>query len=132
MTRYTVEYVDALRLHCVRIGVLAPWSFWVAAPKQVAEAFNGVGPERWCPACRAVVSWLLKPFFTAALPHDWEYSLPEKSFRAFTRANLRFAWNSCLEALDERRPSMIATGLLLALLCQLFGWSGYRNGRTVE
>ena len=73
--------------------------------------------------------WLLKPFFTAALPHDWEFSQPEKSFRAFTLANLRFAWNSCLEALDERRPPMIASGVALAVLCQIFGWGGYKQGR---
>lgn len=68
-------------------------------------------------------SWLL-PSYTIT-----EFSLPEKSFRAFTLANLRFAWNSCLEALDERRPSMVASGVALAILCQLFGWGGYQKGR---
>ena len=95
----------------------------------LAAAFNGVGPDRWCPVFRATVSWLLKPFFTAALPHDWEYSLPETTFMAFTAANWRFAVNSCLEALDERRLSMVFMGLALAALCQLFGWSGYLQGR---
>lgn len=130
MTRYSVEYVESLRRHCARIGVTAPESFWLAAPGRLAEAFNGVGPDRWCPVFRSAVSWLLKPFFTAALPHDWEYSRPEKNYRAFTLANLRFAWNSCLEALDERRPSMAAMGLALAALCQVFGWSAYRGGRV--
>ena len=130
VTYYTVEYVESLRRHCARIGVRAPASFWTASPGRLAEAFNGIGPERWCPRFRSAVSWLLKPFFTAALPHDWEYSLPEKSFGAFTLANLRFAWNAALEALDERRPSMAGTGIALALLCQVFGWNGYRNGRA--
>ena len=68
------------------------------------------------------------PFFTAALPHDWEYSLPKKSYMAFTAANWRFAVNSCIEALDERRLSMVFMGLALAALCQVFGWSGYLQG----
>ena len=129
MTCYSVEYVESLRRHCIRIGVSAPRSFRTAPPELLARAFNGVGPDSWCPVFRSAVSWLLKPFFTAALPHDWEYSLPEKSFGAFTLANLRFAWNAALEALDERRLSMAGMGIALAILCQLFGWSGYRNGR---
>lgn len=129
MTCYSVEYVESLRRHCIRIGVRAPRSFRTAPPELLARAFNGVGPDSWCPVFRSAVSWLLKPFFTAALPHDWEFSQSEKSFRAFTFANLRFAWNSCLEALDERRPSMIASGIALAVLCQVFGWGGYQKGR---
>lgn len=129
-TRYSVSYVRAIREHCDRIGVRAPASFWRASDKDLAAAFNGVGPDRWCPVFRAAVSWLLKPFFTAALPHDWEYSRPEKSYMAFTAANWRFAVNGCLEALDERRPGMVFMGLALALLCQLFGWGGYLHGGT--
>ena len=129
MNRYSVSYVRRLREHCDRIGVRAPASFWTADCRDLAAAFNGVGPDRWCPAFRAVVSWLLKPFFTAALPHDWEYSLPRKSYRAFTAANRRFIVNSSLEALDERRVSLVFMGVALAVLCQLFGWGGYLHGR---
>ncbi len=128
--RYPVAYVREIREHCDRIGVRAPASFWRASMEELAAAFNGVGPDRWCPVFRSAVSWLLKPFFTAALPHDWEYSQPEKSYLAFTAANWRFAVNSWIEALDERRPGMIFMGLALAVLCQVFGWGGYLHGGT--
>ena len=128
-SRYPVSYVREIREHCDRIGVRAPASFWRADVEQLAAAFNGVGPDRWCPVFRSAVSWLLKPFFTAALPHDWEYSQKEKSCRAFTAANWHLAVNIAREAFYDCHPGVIPVGMLAAILCQAFGWRADRNGR---
>lgn len=125
---YTDEYVSYLRLHCLTVGVDAPAGFWVTSVPELVAIFNGIGPDRWSSRFRKLTSWLLSPFMVAALVHDWEYSQPEKSYWAFTKANLRFAWNGLLEGLWEKHLALIPMGALLALLCQIFGYGGYQKG----
>lgn len=117
------------RAFCAEFGALAPDSFWLASDAELAAACNGVGPDRWPRAARAVLSWLLRPLDASSAPHDWEYSLPQKSYAAFTMANIRLGVNACKEALYDVRPAAVPLGLLAAILCQLFGWRAYREGR---
>ena len=72
---------------------------------------------------------MLRPFQAAAFVHDWEYSLPEKSYRAFTAANCRLAANTAREALYDCRVSLVPAGIAAAVLCQLFGHAAYLRGR---
>ena len=117
------------RVFCWQFGAAAPDSFWQASEEELEAACNGVGPEHWPPWIRTLVSWLFRPLDASSAPHDWEFSLPDKSFANFTRANLRLAINSTKEALYDVRPYAIPLGILSAVLCQVFGWHAYINGR---
>jgi len=118
-----------LRAFCNEFHAAAPDSFWAASDDELAQAFNGIGAENWPKRLRAVLTALLRPFQAAALVHDWEYSLETKSYGAFSAANWHLAVNVAREALYDCRPGMIPAGALAALLCQIFGWHAYSNGR---
>lgn len=119
-----------LRAFCHEFGAFAPESFWRASETELAAACNGVGPEHWPRGIRRMFTWLLRPLEASAEIHDWEYSLPGKSFRSFTAANARLAANVILEAVYDCRPACMPTGILAAMFCQVFGWRAYKNGRT--
>ena len=120
------------RVFCWQFGALAPQSFWEASSEELAAACNGVGPEHWPRGLRWLITWFLRPLDASSAPHDWEYSLPEKSYWHFTRANCRLAVNATKEALYDIRPGVIPLGLMAALLCQIFGWRAYINGKPKE
>lgn len=126
MTGFSAPFLRGL---CCEIRACAPDSFWAASDSELARAYNGIGPERWPSWIRAVITAMLRPFQAAAFVHDWEYSLPEKSYRAFTAANCRLAANTAREALYDCRISFIPAGIAAALLCQVFGYAAYRQGR---
>lgn len=117
------------RAFCAEFGALAPQSFWGASDAELAAACNGVGPEHWPRFARRIMSALLRPLDASSAPHDWEYSLPGKSYAHFTAANFRLAVNMAKEALYDFRPAVIPLGIAAALFCQLFGWRAYIEGK---
>lgn len=121
--------IPYLRAFCGEFHAAAPDSFWSATDIELSQAFNGIGADHWPKWLRNMLTALLRPFQAAALIHDWEYSQKEKSYQAFSRANWHLAVNIAREALFDCRPGMIPAGALAALLCQLFGWRAYINGR---
>ena len=126
----TPNRAQFLRAFCNEFDALAPESFWMASESELAAACNGVGPEHW-PAClRHMLTLLLRPLEASAEIHDWEYSLPHKSFRSFTAANVHLAANVILEAVYDCRPVCMLAGILAAFVCQVFGWRAYKNGGT--
>ena len=126
MTTFSVPFLRAL---CREINAAAPDSFWSATDFELTRAYNGVGADHWPDAFRSVVTALLRPFQAAAFIHDWEFSLPEKTYRTFTAANFRLAANVAREALYDCRISLVTAGIAAALLCQIFGYAAYRRGR---
>lgn len=125
----TPSRAQFLRAFCNEFGAFAPESFWKAPRSGLAAACNGVGPEHWPRGMRKLCSWLLRPLEASAVIHDWEYSQPDKTFRSFSAANARLAANVMLEAVYDCRPACMLMGISAALLCQIFGWFAYRNGR---
>ena len=121
--------IPYLRAFCHEFHAIAPDSFWGASDAELAQAFNGIGAEHWPKWMRSALTILLRPFQAAALIHDWEYNRNDKSYRAFTVANWHLAENIAREALYDCRPGVIPAGVLAALLCQIFGWHAYLNGR---
>ena len=99
---------------------------------QLQSCYNGIGPERWSSRFRKLTTDLLRFFESDALIHDWEYTYQPKTYIHFTLANLRFSANAFINAYDagDGKWSTIwqqtYKGLLLAALCQAFGWSGYK------
>lgn len=125
----TPSRAQFLRAFCCEFEAFAPDSFWKASGSELAAACNGVGPDHWPVWLRYAFSWLLRPLEASAEIHDWEYSLPVKSYRNFTAANARLAANVMLEAFYDCRPVCMPAGILAALVCQLFGWYAYKKGR---
>lgn len=124
---YHVGHVDAIRRRCRKIGASAAPGFWSCRIYRLQGIYNGIGPEAWSPHFRAWVTRTLDRFEVAALPHDYEYATAPRTYLHFTIANARFAVNACLEAWYSRRWRLAPEGFLLAILCQCFGWSGFRS-----
>jgi len=122
MYNYSIEHVMRLKMHCVRRGLSLPERFLSAAPETLTECYNGVGPDRWSSRFRRFTTWVLTFLEASALIHDWEYEYQEKTYWAFTVANLRLAYN----AARDRHP---VAGILGAVLCQCFGWRGFKNAK---
>ena len=127
---YSIEHIRILRDEIRMCGLSVPEGFEDETDEALAAAYNGIGPDAWCAFFRELTTWLLGFFEAVALIHDCEYSAPNKSYRAFTAANLRFAYNAVRSAVlrtPGRQAAKVAgCGLLLALLCQLFGYKGYK------
>ena len=122
---FPIAYVRELRIRCDKIGVKSTPDFWKTSPLRLTEVFNEIGPEHWCPQFEKLVKYLVEPFFVAALQHDWEASRPYKSWSAFTAMNLRFIYNALQEAIEQKTLKLVFMGILLAMLCQLFGYKTY-------
>ena len=98
-----------------------PDGFESATIGELQKCYNGIGPDRWCPKFRRAITRLLEFLEAPALIHDWEYSQPVKSYGRFTAANWRLLVNSW-------KDGRFRVGLAAAVLCQLFGYSGYKEG----
>lgn len=131
---YSIEHVSKLRdIIAARKWLWKPAGFLDAAIEQLHAVYNGIGPEAWSPKLRRFVTWLLDWFEAEALPHDFGYGLGrDRSYWAFTVENLRFAYNAIVNAIYDykfirRTVVMAALGCILALLCQFFGWNGFKS-----
>ena len=145
---YDINHVDSLLNHGRDIGIWASAAFWRASGETLRRCYNGIGPDAWSSRFRGLVTTLLEPFEIAALPHDFDFGTAARTYFAFTVANIRFAVNAVLEAfhrhplrlpLDKadrremrRLAAMIFFGLLLAVLCQCFGWQGFKNTKVED
>lgn len=109
-----------------------PEGFKTADTPTLRECYNGVGPEAWSSVFRKFVTWLLDAFEPDALVHDWEFTFAPRTYRAFTAANWRFLRNGIRFAVYTHKFNIRAVtaqsikAILLALLCQIFGWRGYK------
>ena len=128
----SVTDIEFLWQLCLKIRVYAPPEFWTVSRDELRRSYNGVGPEHWPQWARKTLSVLLRQFAVAALVHDWEYSRQYKSWGMFCDANLRLALNVGKLALYERRPVLIFYGIAAGLLCQLFGYKSYCEGKLRE
>ena len=129
---YDIQEIQTLRSIAIQNKLSMPNSFLTADDIFLCACYNGIGPDRWSGYFRRITTWLLDFFAADALIHDYEYSLPAKSYFHFTMANLRFVWNAAVLAFssyDKKKAIQITgLGLLLGLLCQFFGYDGYKNG----
>lgn len=130
---YSIGHILGLRDRIIADDLVAPAGFFMANVHTLQQCYNGIGPERWSPRFRDLTSRLLKSFWCEALIHDWEYTYSPKTYTHFTIANARFLVNTFVAAYDSNRGrwskiiSQTAKGALLASLCQLFGYAGYKS-----
>lgn len=133
-----LEQIEYLRNLAAARNLSAPARFWETSPEVLEKVYNGIGPDRWSSRFRAAVTALLERYEEEALIHDWEYTYQPKTYLHFLLANLRFAGNAIIAAYD--RSGVFARrfwldcgfGIVLAILCQLFGWTGYRQTKEKE
>lgn len=117
-----IEYIDYLRAEGKAKRFNLPDDFCRTTSDKMVKLYNGIGAE-WMPKwMRKLVTYICDRLEAPALVHDFEYSTNPKTFRRFTKANLRFAYN----AAKCRRPIL---GLVGAIICQLFGWWAFKNGK---
>lgn len=117
---FSLDHVRKLKMHCFEARLSMPEMFRFASQAQLQACYNGVGPDRWSSCFRRFTTWVLTFLEAPALIHDWEYEYQPKTYGAFTLANLRLAYN----AAKDRHP---VAGVAAAVLCQLFGWIGFKN-----
>ena len=136
MYHYSLEHVQALKMRCFSARLSMPGPFRFATLEDLQSCYNGIGPDAWAPGLRSIVTALLDRFEPEALIHDWEYMYQPKTYGHFTRANLRFAWNAFMCAAstaDSGRKNLLlqtGAGIVLALLCQLFGWQAFQDSEN--
>ena len=117
-----IEYIKYLRQEAVAKKFSLPPGFKKISSIRLDRIYNGIGAE-WMPKfLRNIITYICDRLEAPALVHDYEYSIGKKSFWQFTVANLRFAYNSA----KCRRPLLGISG---AILCELFGWGAYKNGK---
>lgn len=130
--------IEQLRFRAAKQGLSAPAQFWETSPEVLEKVYNGIGPDRWSSRFRAAVTALLERYEEEALIHDWEYTFQPKTRLHFLIANLRFAVNAVIAAyarsgaFSKRFWIDGGLGIVLAGLCQLFGWSGYHQTNIKE
>jgi len=128
----SLEHVEELKKQVCSAGLSAPEAFFTTAIEELRSCYNGVGPDRWSSRFRGFVTKTLNWFEPEALIHDWEYTYQPKTYLAFTIANLRLLYNGVKFALRTQGWAKVAfqqakRAAVLALLCQLFGWGGYKQ-----
>lgn len=116
----------------------APDNFWASETAVLEKSYNGIGPECWPVLLRKLVSELLQIFAAGALIHDFEFSHGKKSYKHFTQANIRLAYNSAIlgfigpvsvvRPVIRNRLKLALLGILLGVLCQIFGYQSYLKG----
>lgn len=119
---YSLRHISRLIRDIRMYNLSVPRDFFAHTPQWIKRHYNGIGaewmPERW----RRFLSRCFAKLEPVALVHDIEYLKQKKSYWHFTKANLRFWLNA-----SKRKRFFI--GGACALICQLFGWSAYRDGK---
>lgn len=150
MYNYPSRHIYKLKQSIIRHNLSAPAGFFGASIKKLRGFYNGIGPDAWSKPFRRLVTALLEYFEQECLIHDWEFACQPRTYWHFTIANFRLIVNTFLyacamipvpspnptapreyrQAKRARRRMILrqtARALVLALLCQFFGWRGYKR-----
>ncbi len=104
---------------------------------QLADGYNGIGPEFLKPGIRAKVSEFLHIFAPAALGHDLRNELSDGTRRGFQAANDEF-YRNCLRLADyhysadkrrRRRARAVAQVLYGFVSAESFGWRAWQEAK---
>ena len=132
-----IDKIAALLLKIRAAELSTPPGFFESNVETLRKCYNGVGPDAWSRRFRKFVTWLLEAFEPDALIHDWEFTFSPRTYSAFTAANWRFLCNGVRFAIFTYRWNLRGVivqsikAIVLALLCQIFGWRGYKNRETI-
>ena len=99
--------------------------------EELAETFNGIGPESWHPKLREALDNLAADLLPAAFIHDLRFSHGDGSTADFNAANdelemnglkiaeAKYVWYNPMRYITRRRARTFAN------LCRIFGWQPY-------
>jgi len=104
---------------------------------QLADGYNGIGPEFLKPRVRAAVSEFLAIFAPAALGHDLRNEMSDGTRESFIAANDEFYRNCCkladyYYAADDprrRRARVAALALYAFVSAKRFGWRAWLEAK---
>ena len=119
---YSIPHLQMLRTIALAKNFSFPAGFRRRSYRQLQNIYNGIGAE-WMPGpIRRAITWLLTDLEAAALVHDYEWSLHQKSVWHFLLSNWRLWYNSA-------KLRRFFAGGAAALLCTVFGYRAYRKGK---
>lgn len=123
----TFNKIKTLRNNAKKWRFSALPDFWSSNIKMLQKCYNGVGPESWSSSFRSFVTGVLDVAEESALIHDFGYSTAPRTYYNFTLLNIQFAVNMFLEGMAKKTYKIIPLGVILACICQLFGWFGFAS-----
>ena len=126
MYNYSLNHIKYLRRRALRLPFRLPEGFEGAPFRALQRAYNGIGPDRWSPYFRKLMTWILEFLEAPALIHDFEFQTGG-SYWKFTAANVRLFFNTVIEAIDRRSWKIFFSGIAAGILCQLFGYRGWKK-----
>ncbi len=127
-----VEHIKKLKTLIEKYKLDAPESFWESSDEQLAEIYNGAGPDQLGKYGRAKLTKFLEMFEAAFLIHDFEFENSDDSKAGLALANERMWKNMCKLVFglcnwrNYTQWGKIAAYLALALgAYQACTWLGY-------
>lgn len=119
---YSFEHIQGLVDFAKCHKFSFPKGFDENSTDDLAKKYNGIGAE-WLPSnARKILTYFLRHLEPASLVHDVEYLSEDKSYLSFTRANMRLIYNAA-------KSGYFFSGLSCGLICQVFGWSAWKEGK---
>lgn len=88
----------------------------------IQRHYNGIGAEWMSRSIRNIATKFMQHMEPEAMLHDIEYLNKKKSYWNFTKANFRLCYNAF-------KARHLFSGIALALICQIFGWSAWKEGK---
>ena len=133
----TSQHIEYLLRQIKAAKLLVPEKFKAADPKDLRRCYNGIGPDRWSCRFREKATKDLEWLEPDALVHDWEYTYLPKTFWHFTVANVRFLYNGIKYAIfcsgfKRRAFRRIRLVFVFTMLCQFFGWNGFKKAKDYK
>jgi hypothetical protein len=118
---------------CKKFGMKAPDEFWNTPVEELAEIYNGAGPD-WFPKwARWIVTLFLRIFKSPVMIHDWRFDRSDKLRSSFNETNEEFKHNMAIE-IKARFSGLLWTPVrrfwerrawLAYQACVLGGWSAW-------
>lgn len=124
----TLSDISAIRADVVRLRLAGHRRVGTLADADLADAYNGTGPEFLPDAIRARLDAVTRPFRPAVMVHDVDFTLSDGTVGSFRAANRRLLVNCIICACDAhpwyswRRYALILESVVIYRACAKFGW----------
>lgn len=120
-------YIKVLRANIKEIGIITTEGFDKATDTELQKYYNGIGPECWSKRLRKKVSKYLRGIEESSLAHDFGTATVPRTYSSFTLLNVQLISNVIKESRTRKIKKVLWCGIALALICQLFGYSSFKE-----
>ena len=120
--------ISTIRAEVSRLRLLGLDLVLALSMDDLADAYNGTGPEFLPDAIRTKLDDACRPFLPAFMVHDVDFTFSDGTRRSFLIANQHLFWNCILCACAAhpwhswRRYALILESWALYRACHRFGW----------